>query len=157
MAGARWLSEQQQQAWRAFQRTQAWLNAELARDLSLHSELSYQDYVVLVALTDRPGGSMRLFELGRRLGWEKSRTSHQVKRMQGRGLLDKSACGQDRRGAYVRVTDDGRRAIESAAPSHVDAVRRLFVDRLTDEQMVALHALCEAVLPSSSNCTPGAP
>jgi DNA-binding MarR family transcriptional regulator len=125
---------------------QARLTALLARDLSAHSDLSYQDYVVLVALTDQPGGQMRLFQLGNALGWEKSRMSHQVSRMVERGLVEKSKCGSDRRGAYVAVTEGGRQEISAAAPSHLEAVRRLFVDRLTASQLASVAEVAETVL-----------
>jgi DNA-binding MarR family transcriptional regulator len=122
------------------------LTALLARDLSAHSDLSYQDYAVLVALTDQPGGQMRLFQLGNALGWEKSRMSHQVTRMVGRGLVEKSKCGSDRRGAFVAVTTAGRLEIGAAAPSHLEAVRRLFVDRLTPSQLASVAEVAETVL-----------
>jgi DNA-binding MarR family transcriptional regulator len=148
----RWLSADEQRAWRAFQVLSARLGAELARDLSLHSPLSYQDYVVLVALTDEPSGSLRLFELAERLGWEKSRASHQVARMAERGLVAKRACAADRRGAVVEVAPAGREAIEAAAPSHVEAVRRLFFSQLSRAQLRQLEGICNAVLEAMEHC-----
>jgi DNA-binding MarR family transcriptional regulator len=122
------------------------LNAELARDLAAHSKLSYPEYVVLVALTDRADGEMRVFELGMNLGWEKSRVSHQVARMAARGLVEKRTCGADRRGQVVAVTGRGRQEIAAAAPSHLDAVRRLFIDRLTRAQLEQMATTAETVL-----------
>lgn len=63
----------------------------------------------------------------RTLGWEKSRLSHQLTRMVKRGLVERTECADDRRGAYVAVTGAGREAITTAAPRHVDDVRRLFL------------------------------
>ncbi len=142
----RWLDEGEERAWRSFQVMQARLTALLARDLSAHSGLSFQDYVVLVALTDQPGGRMRLLQLGNHLGWEKSRISHQVSRMAERGLVEKTKCGSDRRGAFVAVTSKGRDEIGAAAPSHLEAVRRLFVDRLTSDQLASVAEVAEVVL-----------
>jgi DNA-binding MarR family transcriptional regulator len=122
------------------------LEGELAHQLAADSGLSYPDYVVLIALTDQPDGRMRLFELGSLLGWEKSRLSHHVSRMAGRGLVAKEQCAADRRGAFVVVTNRGREEIEAAAPGHVAAVRRLFIDRLTGEQLDAIAESAEAVL-----------
>jgi DNA-binding MarR family transcriptional regulator len=159
LTGPRWLDDEQQRAWRLFQVMQVRLAARLANDLSSHSELSYQDYLVLVALTDQPEGRMRVFELARDLGWEKSRISHQVARMAQRGLVEKVRCGADRRGATVCVSALGRARIEEAAPSHVDAVRRLFVDHLTPVQMECLAEISATVLRAVSEdegcCTPG--
>ena len=141
-----WLDEGEERAWRALQFMQMRLDAELARQLATDSGLSYSDYVVLVALTDQPEGSLRLFELGQVLGWEKSRLSHHVSRMVARGLVEKEACDADRRGAHVVVTAKGRSEIQAAAPGHVEAVRRLFVDRLTPAQLATIAEAAEAVL-----------
>ena len=146
MEKVRWLNEGEEWAWRALQFMQMRLEGELARQLASDSGLSYSDYVVLVALTDRPDGRMRLFELAEVLGWEKSRLSHHVARMAGRGLVKKEKCGADRRGAFVVVTKRGRKEIEAAAPGHVAAVRRLFVDQLTPDQLAAIGDAAEAVL-----------
>lgn len=113
------LNEREEQAWRGLQFMQMRLTGRLARDVAATSELSYPDYVVLVALTDRPDGRMRLFELGAVLGWEKSRFAHHVGRMAERGLVTKERCGDDRRGAYVVVTKRGRQAIDAASVSLV--------------------------------------
>ena len=146
MPGARWLDEEEAKAWRALQMMQARLGAALAKDLVSHSQLSYQDYLVLIALTEAPDGRLRLFELGHAIGWEKSRTSHQVARMAQRGLVDKFSCPSDRRGQWAIVTCAGRAAIEAAAPSHVAAVRRLFVDQLSREQLAQLASAAQTVL-----------
>ena len=137
-AEVRWLDEREERAWRALQFMQMRLDARLASELAAVSDLSYSEYTVLVALTDRPDGRMRLFELATTLGWEKSRVSHQVARMVERGLVTKDKCGEDRRGAFVVATDRGLAAIEAAAPHHVETVRRLFVEPLTPAEIDAV-------------------
>ena len=141
-----WLDEREERAWRALQFMQMRLEEALARQLTDDSNLSYPDYLVLVALTDRPDGTLRVFELSAVLGWEKSRTSHHVGRMANRGLVNKERCGSDRRGAYVSVTDLGRSELDAAAPGHVEVVRRLFVDRLTTDQLDVIADAAENVL-----------
>jgi len=120
MEHVHWLNEGEERAWRALQFMQMRLEGELARQLAADSGLSYPDYVVLVALTDRPDGRMRLFELAGVLGWEKSRLSHHVARMTDRGLVKKEKCDADRRGAYVVVTKRGRKE----RPAHTPPDRR---------------------------------
>ena len=156
MGEVRWLNAREQRAWRSLQFMQMRLEGELARQLAADSGLSYPDYVVLVALTERPDGRMRLFELAGVLGWEKSRLSHHVRRMADRDLVRKERCGSDRRGAYVVVTNRGRTDIEAAAPGHVAAVRRLFVDRLTPSQLDAVGDAAEAVLAGLEPVPPDA-
>ncbi|HUR24079.1 MAG TPA: MarR family transcriptional regulator [Acidimicrobiales bacterium] len=146
MKTVRWLDEKEERAWRALQFMQMRLNARLASDLTKVSDLTYPEYTVLVALTDRPDDRMRLFELAATLGWEKSRVSHQIARMAERGLVAKDKCSDDRRGSFVVATGQGRAAIEAAAPHHVETVRRLFVDRLTPAELDALGRVAQKVL-----------
>ncbi len=146
MSDTLWLDKREARTWRALQFMHLRLSAQLARDLAEHTSLSYQDYVTLVALTDQPDGRLRLFELARAIGWEKSRLSHHVSRMGERGLIAKEKCDQDRRGAFVVVTEAGREAIKAAAPSHVAAVRRLFLAEVPYDELDNLADIFEAVL-----------
>jgi DNA-binding MarR family transcriptional regulator len=146
MATARWLEEPEERAWRALQFMQLRLEGALARQLVADSGLSYPDYLVLVALTDAPDGQLRLFELAEVLGWERSRLSHQVTRMADRDLVAKVPCDDDRRGAFVRATPAGAQRIAAAAPGHVAAVRRLFIDHVTPAQLAVIRDAAEAVL-----------
>lgn len=146
MSGTRWLDDDQQRAWRAYLGMQSRLAAELNRQLQADSGLSLADYDVLVQLTDAPDGRLRPYELQRELDWEQSRLSHHLSRMQRRGLIRREECGDDGRGAYVRLTDAGRQAIDAAAPGHVDTVQRLIFDALTSEQVTALHRIATQVL-----------
>jgi DNA-binding MarR family transcriptional regulator len=141
-----WLDDREQQAWRALQFMHMRLNARLARDLAAETGLSYPDYVVLVALTDRPDGRMRAFELGEQLGWEQSRVSHHLGRMARRGLVTREANGSDRRGADICVTPHGRDTIAAAAPGHVAAVRRAFLDHVTPAELDAIASAATKVL-----------
>lgn len=146
MDEVRWLDEREAAAWRGLQFMQLQLTARLARELADDSELSYPDYEVLVALTAQPDDRLRAFELGRALGWEKSRVSHHVSRMVARGLVARESCPSDQRGAFVVVTPQGRAAITAAAPGHVAAVRRYVVDRLTPDQLDTLASVADTVL-----------
>lgn len=140
-----WLDERRQRAWRGLVAMQARLPAELHRRLQAESGLSLADFDVLVALTGRDGPA-RVLELADALRWEKSRLSHHLSRMQRRGLVARQECPDDARGALVVLTDDGRRAIERAAPGHVRAVRELVFDGLDAAQVEVLTAVTEGVL-----------
>ena len=80
------------------------------------------------------------------LAWEQSRVSHQLGRMQRRGLVAREECPTDARGAFVVLTEAGRAAIERAAPAHVEMVRQLVFDGLSRDQLAALTAVSSRVL-----------
>lgn len=147
----RGLNDEEQRAWRGLLDVQAGLRARLHRELQATSGLSLPDYDVLVHLTDVPEGRLRAFELGDGLQWEKSRLSKQVARMAKRGLVVREHCPEDRRGAYVAVTAQGRLAIEEAAPAHVELVRRLVFDELSAAQVRTLSRIAETVLGRLEN------
>lgn len=140
--------------WETVQSMYEQVEAELGRRLGSGSQLSCTDYQVLAALTSHPGGRMRLFELVEKLGWEKSRVSHQVSRMTERGLLDKTRCPDDGRGAYVGPTARARAAMAEAEPAYIDAVQSLLGETLTQEQLAALRAAAEAVLAGIADSEP---
>jgi DNA-binding MarR family transcriptional regulator len=142
----RWLDEHEQRAWRGYLAMSAQLTARMNRDLQRQSGLSLSDYDVLVQLTDRPDGRARVLELADALQWEKSRLSHHITRMRKRGLVDREDVEDDARGAFVVITDEGRRAIEEAAPAHVATVRDLIFDHLTKEQVEVLRSITDTVL-----------
>jgi DNA-binding MarR family transcriptional regulator len=142
----RWLTEDEQRAWRGLVQMTSRLDSRLNRELQQTSGLSLADYDVLVLLTEAPDGRLRVFELAEELQWEQSRLSHHLARMQRRGLVSREECTTDRRGAFVVLTDAGRDAIEKAAPGHVALVRQLVFDGLSAEQVATLESFVRRVL-----------
>jgi DNA-binding MarR family transcriptional regulator len=142
----RWLTDDEQAAWRGLLQMTSRLNARLNRQLQDEHGLSLADYEVLVPLSEAPDGRLRVFEIADALSWEQSRLSHHLARMQRRGLVERQECPTDRRGAFAVLTDAGRAAITAAAPGHADLVRRLVFDQLAPEQVAALGALTADVL-----------
>jgi DNA-binding MarR family transcriptional regulator len=150
----RWLDTREQAAWRAYLEMNAKLAARLNKEMQDASRISISDFSVLVRLSEHAEGRMRVLELARALAWEKSRLSHQLTRMQQRGLIERSSCNEDRRGAFVVLTEHGRSTVEAAAPRHVDSVRRYLFDELTDDQVDALTSLARAVVDRiEESCT----
>ena len=142
----RWLTEEEQRAWRGLLRMTSQLNARMNRQLLQDYGVSLADYDVLVVLSETPGGRLRVFEVADALAWEQSRVSHQLARMQRRGLVAREGCASDARGAFAVFTEAGRAAIERAAPAHVETVRQLVFDGLTHDQLTALTEITTHVL-----------
>ncbi|MEV4976233.1 MarR family winged helix-turn-helix transcriptional regulator [Streptomyces scopuliridis] len=145
-ATPRWLTSQQKAAWDSFIRMQETLIGRLSRRVQADSGMSASDYIVLASLTERGGGRMRFLDLANLVEWEKSRMSHQVRRMTKRGLVAREECPDDGRGAFIVATPAGYKAIEEAAPVHVEHVRRLFIEALTQEELDTLARISNRVL-----------
>jgi DNA-binding MarR family transcriptional regulator len=143
---ARWLTDEEQRAWRGLLQMTARLHAGFNRQLVDDHGISVSDYEVLTRLYEAPEPGVRACELQETLVWEQSRLSHQLTRMQRRGLVQRESMESDRRGARFSMTDAGRRAVEEAAPGHVEEVRRLLFDVLADHEVSALANLTARVL-----------
>ena len=126
-------------------RVQLRLSYEMNRQLQNDSGLSLADYDVLNALRYSPGGAMQITGLAARIGWERSRLSHQARRMSARGLVTCDVLASDRRATEVRLTDQGWRAITDASDGHIELVRRLFFGGLPADQLSAVTDALEAV------------
>lgn len=141
----RWLSEPEQDAWYAWRRVFPLINAEIARDLSQDSALSEADYDVLSALGSTDGHRMRISALAVLMRWSRSRLSHQLTRMEQRGIVRREDVATDGRGAEVVLTGAGVATITTAAPLHVESVRRHLIDVLTPDQLRTLAEVGEVL------------
>ncbi len=141
----RWLSEEEQKTWRSYILMRQRLDAVLAAGLGEHG-LSMADYELLVPLSAAPGGCLRAKDLAAEVCWDKSRLSKQLARMATRGLVDRVPAEDDARGIVVSLTEAGRTILREAAPEHVELVRELFIDRMTDAESMAVRSLAEKVI-----------
>src|ERR1700694_4088751 len=139
------LTPDQQRAWLAYMRVQLRLTYEMNRQLQADSNLSLADYDVLNALRYSPGGRMRITGLAARIGWERSRLSHHVRRLQKRGLVDCRLARADRRATEITLTDQGWDEITLASRGHIDLLRRMVFDGLPDELLDPLATALESI------------
>ena len=146
MDDVRWLTADEQRAWRAYRRIRVLLDLQLARDLAGDSALSDPDYDVLSTLTEVDDHRWRITELAAHLRWSTSRLSHHIGRMERRGLVRRESTEADGRGAMVALTDEGWRAIQAAAPEHVASVRRHFIDLLSPHEVATLEEVARKVI-----------
>ena len=140
-----WLNPREDRAWRAYMHAHHQLVVQLNRGLQ-ESGLSGADYEVLAVLSALDGDRMPARDLRNALGWEKSRVSHQLRRMQKDGLISREPNAHDARSTMVCLLQTGRAAIEKAAPRHVEDVRRNFIDLLTPAELDMLATLNERIL-----------
>ena len=141
----RWLTDDEQGAWRAHVRLALLLTRQLDRELHPFG-LSVTDYEILVELSEAPGQRLRMTELADATAQSRSRLSHQITRMESRGLVRRDACEGDKRGTFAVLTDTGLATIDRAAPAHVDSVRRHYIDQLTPEQLDVIRVASQPIV-----------
>jgi DNA-binding MarR family transcriptional regulator len=129
------LDERQRLMWKAYRDLYQELSTVLEDQLLRDSGLSGSEYAVLVELSHSPDGVLRARELGSELGWDRSRLSHLVGRMEKRRLVVREECEEDARGSMVRLTDAGRATVDGVAPEHSEAIRRYFFDALSKDEL----------------------
>ena len=130
-----------------------------ALELRLHDDsgVSAPEYEILVGLGRSADRRLRVRDIAEQIGWEKSRVSHQVTRMEKRGLVRRSDCSSDARGTWVELTPDGRRSMLAATRGHTAAIRRYFVDAL-DDDAATVRAFSQRVLSAiGDDASPDAP
>jgi DNA-binding MarR family transcriptional regulator len=140
-----WLTDDEQQAWRATVHLSQLLMRQLDRDLNAHG-LNGHDYEILVELSEAPDRRLRMTDLADATSQSRSRLSHQISRMENRGLVRRDECEGDKRGTFAVLTKEGMNAIERVAPCHVENVRRHFIDRLTSHQLEEIRASFQPIV-----------
>lgn len=146
MEEPRWLSAEEQQAWRQLAALLTRLPAALDAQLQRDSQLTHFGYFVLAMLSEAPDRSLRMSDLAAQSNSSLSRLSHGVTRLVAQGYVRRHRACDDGRGQVAVLTDAGLAKLEAAAPGHVGAVRTLVFDPLTREQAGALGALSRTLL-----------
>lgn len=144
--GTSWLTRPQLASWLRLVAVVELLPDALDRQLRRDSELMHFEYFVLAILSEAPERTLRMTDIAQQTNATLPRLSHVARRLEARGLIERFPCPEDRRATNARLTDDGWRALEAAAPGHVAAVREYVIDALTPEQISQLTAIADAVL-----------
>jgi DNA-binding MarR family transcriptional regulator len=146
VARTRWLTNDEQRAWRNYiEATMLVLNA-LDHQLQQDSGMPHGYYEILVRLSEAEDHTLRMSELAAASRSSRSRLSHAVSRLEERGWVERRDCETDRRGQLAQLTEQGMQALVDAAPGHVAEVRRRLTDRLTAEQIMQLADIGQAVV-----------
>jgi DNA-binding MarR family transcriptional regulator len=142
----RWLDDEELAAWVGLVAVVELLPGVLDAQLRRDSDLAHFEYFVLAMLSEAPERTLRMTALAQRTNATLPRLSHVVRRLEERGLVERSPSPEDRRATNARLTDSGWEAIAAAAPGHVENVRRHVIDVLTREQVQQLHGIAAALL-----------
>jgi DNA-binding MarR family transcriptional regulator len=149
--GPRWLSPDEQHTWREAIQAWQWVLAAVDAQLQRDSGMPLAYYEILVRLSEAPDRSLRMTQLAEASSSSKSRVSHAVARLEERGWVRRMDCPTDRRGQIAVLTDQGFAALSAAAPGHVEQVRQVLFDALTEEQLRQLDRTSAAILAKAAS------
>ena len=141
----RWLDDGQQHSWRALMMGMTLLLERLDDDLRREFGMSLTEYEVLVRLSERPGRAMRMAHLADAMAHSRSRVTHTVSRMEGAGYVTRGTTPEDGRGVVATMTDKGYDLLVSAAPCHVESVRRNVLDLVEAQDFLAVGRVFDRV------------
>ena len=142
----RWLDDEERAAWVRLAAVVELLPGVLEAQLKRDADLTHFEYWVLAMLSEAPQRTLRMTALASRTSATLSRLSHVVARLEGRGLLERFPCPEDRRATNARLTEGGWELVVASAPGHLETVREYVVDALTAKQLNALSTITGAIL-----------
>jgi DNA-binding MarR family transcriptional regulator len=141
------LSERELRAWRGLLRVHARLVKALDTELENEHGLAVTSYEVLMYVADSPEGRMRMHDLASSVLLSRSGLTRLVDRLEREKLIKRETCDTDARGAFAVLTPAGRDKLTAARRTHLDGVRRHFVEHLSPEELERLGEIWAKVSP----------
>ena len=140
----RWLTPAEESAWRKYIVASRRLLEALDDDLSANG-LTLSDYEILVHLSDAEDRRLRMSDLAEKTILSRSRLSHRIKYMEGKGWVERQKCASDKRGTWAVMTTKGWNSIVKAAPDHVESIRNRFIDQISRADQANIAAAFDKV------------
>jgi DNA-binding MarR family transcriptional regulator len=140
-------------AWRAYLQSHASILRELDADLVAEHGLTARDYEVLLYLSQAEDHRLAMTLLAACTRLTRSGITRLVDGLVAAGLVERTACPEDGRVSYARLTDAGRAKLREAGVTHVAGIRRLFLEHFSEPEIDQLAALLTR-LPGSHSETP---
>ena len=140
------LDDDELRAWRGFLRASRLVTDRLDADLRAGHGRSLPEYEVLLLLYNADDRRLRMRELADAALVTRSRLTHTVDRLERDGLVRRRPVEDDGRGVEAELTRTGVSALRAMAPTHVDGIRRRFLDQLSPSDRQTLAAAFERIV-----------
>lgn len=145
MTDPRWLTAEQEDAWRSLMTVLMLLPGALDVQLQRDAGLSHARYAVMSALSEAPERTIRMSRLATMANMSMSRLSHMVDWLSAQGWVERRPDPEDGRSTMAVLTDAGWEKVVATAPGHVQNVRSLIFADLTPDQLTALKEMSTGI------------
>lgn len=132
--------------WRTFLYAHAQVRRQLERELQAEQAMGLADYELLLILAYSQGRRLRMSELADSLALSRSGATRVIDRLEADGLVRRTSCDTDRRGAWAQLTDSGLARLRDASPTHLRGVAEHFLDRITEGDLASLGRILDGVV-----------
>jgi len=134
---AKSLKPDQMRTYFAFTEAASLLQYAVRQQLQAVGELSYVQFEILAKLVDaeRP---LTMTDLADGVVYSRSGLTHQAGLLEGAGLITRDASLHDQRATVVAITEAGRARVAKVLPGHIEVVRELLFDSLSDQDVRTL-------------------
>ncbi len=141
-----WLTEEELASWFPVAGVMLKLNPALDSQLQRDSDMTHFDYLCLAMLSEESDWTSTMSALAARTNASLSRLSHVISKLEKRGWVSRCRSELSRRVTLVTMTEEGYARLVEAAPGHVETVRSLIYDGLSDDDVANLHKLMGHIL-----------
>lgn len=150
MSSSRWLSDDEQRAWRAYLQGSRLLAEEMEGQLRRDAGIPHTYYQILAVLSESEGQAMRMAELARLTRQSQSRLSHAITRLERAGWVERAGCTSDGRGTIAHLTEPGYLALGTAAPGHAATIAECVFDSLSPREVQVFTEIWDKVASATS-------
>jgi DNA-binding MarR family transcriptional regulator len=113
--------------WRAFLVAHARISRRMDEELRAEHDLSFAEYEALLHIAQAPERRIRMGLLAEQVLLSKSGVTRLIDRLVGDGLVERSACMSDARGAEAVLTMPGLDRLRAASKTHLRGIDEHFI------------------------------
>lgn len=132
--GAQALDPQQLGTYFALMEAVSLLHHQVEQHLRAEGDLSYVQFQLLARLAGSDG-QLTMTQLADGVVYSRSGLTYQAGLLEKAGLITRGPSSDDERATLVTITDNGRALVDRVLPGHVQVVRRLLFDPLSDDDL----------------------
>ena len=132
--GVQALDPQQLGAYFALMEAVSLLQHQVEQHLRTEGDLSYVQFQLLARLADAHG-QLTMTQLADGVVYSRSGLTYQAGLLEKAGLITRGPSLDDERATLVAITENGRALFDRVLPGHIQVVRRLLFDPLTDDDL----------------------